>query len=153
MGYHSSFARAFLRLMVVGALLAPCLVPLGCGSDSGAEPSGAEKARQEREAVREAREEQENQAAKQELESGDYVSCGGQVFVSKRSLCTYARNVQNAYYTEVQVGQGKTLGYEPHAEQDYRVLCSGSIPHKCTGFKDDGGGIEPLKSGVIFFSP
>jgi hypothetical protein len=141
------------RLLTAAVLLGLCLAMLGCGDSDSAEPSPAEQARQEREADREAREERENQAAEQELKAGDYLSCGGQLFVNKRSLCTFARNVQNAYYTEVQVGWGKAVGYEPHAKQDYRVLCSGTVPHKCTGFKDDSGGIEPLKGGVFFFSP
>ena len=88
-----------------------------------------------------------------ELKAGDYVSCGGEVFVSKASLCTFAHNVQESYYTEIEVGWGKPIGFQPPAEQDYRVLCSGTIPHKCTSFKEDGPGIEPLPGGVIFFSP
>jgi hypothetical protein len=140
------------RLLTAAVLLGLCLALLGCGSDSP-EPSSSEAARQEREAVREAREERENRAMEQELKAGDYVSCGGKLFANKRSLCTFGRNVQNAYYVEVQVGRGKAVGYEPAAEQDYTLLCSGTIPHKCTGFKEDGNGIEPLKGGVIFFSP
>lgn len=142
------------RLLSAAILLGLCLALLGCGSDSdSSEPSPAEAARQEREAAREAREERENLAVEKELKAGDYVSCGGQLFVNKRSLCTFGRNVQNAYYTEVQVGSGKAVGYEPAAKKDFRLLCSGTVPHKCTGFKEDGPGIEPLKGGVIFFSP
>lgn len=153
MGRHSS---GFPRLLAAAVLLGLCLALLGCGSDSGsADPSPAEAARQEREAARDAREERESQAMKKELEAGDYISCGEQVFVNKASLCTFAKNIQSAYYTEVQVGWGKPLGLEPKAEKDFRVLCSGTVPHKCTTFKDDGRGIEPLpdKSAVFFFSP
>jgi hypothetical protein len=145
------------RFAVLLALLALCLGALGCGSS---EPSAAEirlahaeEIRQEHEAARDAREERENRKTEAELKAGDYVSCGGEVFASKASLCTFAHNVQEAYYTEVQVGRGKPIGFQPSAEQDYRVLCSGTVPHKCTSFKDDAPGIEPLPSGVIFFSP
>lgn len=147
---------AACRLLSAIALLGLCLALLGCGSDSDSGgPSPAEAARQEREAARDAREERESQAAKQELEAGDYIGCGGQVFVNEKALCTFAKNVKNAYYVEVQVGSGKVVGYEPDAEQDYRALCSGTVPHKCTSFKEDASGIEPLpdKSAVFFFSP
>jgi hypothetical protein len=130
-------------------LLGLCAVMLGCGgSDSGGEtveenlPSAEEK-----------REEQENQQAKRELEEGDYVDCGGQVFVNKKTFCTFAKNMHNAYYVEVVSGGGKAVGLYPKAGKDYRVYCSGTVPHKCTGFKDDGLGIEPLQGAVIFFSP
>lgn len=144
------------RLLAAAVLLGLCLALLGCGGDSGsAEPSPAEAARQEREAARDAREERESQAAKQELKAGNYISCGEQVFVNKQSLCTFAKNVKNAYYVEVQLGTGKVVGYEPGAEKDYRALCTGTVPHKCTTFKKDGRGIEPLpdKGAVFFFSP
>lgn len=143
-----------LRPLAATALLALCLTLFACGGDSSSSgPSPEEQARQERESVREAREERENQAMEEELKAGDYISCGGKLFVSKRSLCTFGRNVQHAYYSEVAVGRGKAIGYEPQADQDYRVLCSGTVPHKCTGFKGNDPGIESLKSGVIFFSP
>lgn len=150
---RSPLSAASLLVGVV-ALLGLCLALPGCGGDS-AGPSAAEAARQEREAARDAREERESQAAEKELKAGDYTGCGGQVFVNERSLCAFAKNVKNAYYVEVQVGTGKVVGYEPGAEQDYRALCSGTVPHKCTSFKEDGSDIEPLpdKSAVFFFSP
>lgn len=149
-----SLRAVLTRLSTAAVLVGICAALLGCGSDDGgSEPSPAEAARQAREAARDAREERESREVEKELKAGDYISCGGEVFVNKRSLCTFAKNVQSAYYTEVQVGWGKALGLEPAAEKDYRVLCSGTVPHKCTGFKDDGGGIEPLQGAVIFFSP
>ena len=137
------------QLLGVVALL--CLVALlsGCG---GSDSSSEDEAGQAREAAA-AREEQETQKVKEELENGDFVDCGGQVFVNKRSLCTFAKNMRHAYYVEVVSGSGKAIGYHPLAKQDFRVYCTGTVPHKCTGFEDDGGGIESLKGGVIFFSP
>ena len=142
------------RVLAAAVLLVLCLALLGCGENSS-EPSSAEAARQARDTAREAQEERESQAVKRELEAGDYVSCGGQVFVNKRSLCTFAQNGKSAYYTEVAAGPGTTVGYEPHAEQDFRVLCTGTVPHKCTTFKEDERGIEPLpdKRAVFYFSP
>lgn len=151
MRYQLSLPRLSLRLFALGALLCLCLASFGCGSSS--EPSSAEVARQERESARDAREERKSQAVKRELESGDFVDCGGQVFANKQSLCTFAKNVKNAYYVEVVAGTGKAVGLHPPAGKDFRVLCTGTVPHRCTGFKDDGGGIEPLKGGLIFFSP
>lgn len=149
MGYCSSRAPILLQLLVAGVLLCLCLALAGCGSSE----SSGEEVRQDREAAREAREERENHEAAQELENGDFVSCGSKVYANKQSICTFARNVEESYYTEITAGPGKPIGFHPPAEQDYRVFCSGTVPHKCTGFKDDGGGIEPLKGGVIFFSP
>ena len=150
MGYDLSSFGLFSRSLAAVVVLGLCLVVIGCGSSSA--PSG-EEVRQEREAAQEAREERESQEVKRELETGDFVDCGGQVFVDRKSLCTFAKNVQGSYYTEVVAGWGKPIGLHPPAEQDYRVLCSGSVPHKCTPFKDDSPGIESLESGTIFFSP
>jgi len=145
MGYlQSSF-----RFAAAAVLLALCLGLAGCGSS---EPS-AEEVRQEHETAKEAREGRESHEVAQELKTGDYVHCGRKVYASRRSLCTFARNVELSYYTEIVAGQGKPIGYHPPAKQDYRVLCSGTVPHRCTGFKGDEPGIESLPSGVIFFSP
>ena len=139
------FAINLLSLIVLAAL---CAVLLGCGSsDSGAET--AEQARQ----AEEQRQAQETEQVKQELKQGHFVACGEQVFVNKKTFCTFARNMHQAYYVEVVSGNGKAVGYHPPAKKDFRVYCTGTIPHKCTGFKDDGGGIEPLHGAVIFFSP
>ncbi len=138
-----------LRLAATTVLLVLCLGLIGCGSS---EPS-AEEVRQEHESAKEAREERESRQVARELKTGDYVSCGRKVYASRQSLCTFARNVELSYYTEIVAGKGKPIGYHPPAKQDYRVLCSDTVPHKCTSFKDDGQGIEPLPSGVIFFSP
>lgn len=149
MRYRLSSTRVVLRLLAAGAVLCLCFVALGCGSSE----STGEEARVEREDAREAREERESQAVERELKAGDFVKCGAQTFANKRSLCTFAKNVRAAYYVEVVAGSGKAIGYHPPAEQDYRVLCSGTVPHKCTGFKNNEPGIESLKGGVIFFSP
>ena len=150
MGYRQRVPRLLLLLSAVSALLCLCLVSTGCGDDS--EPA-SEEARVEREDAREAREEKESQAVKKELDSGDFIACGSQTFVNKRSFCTFAKNMRNAYYVEVGSGPGKAVGLHPPAKQDYRVYCTGTVPHRCTGFKDEGEGIEPLKGALIFFSP
>jgi hypothetical protein len=138
------------RLLGTLMLIGLCAVILGCGSGSD---SSGETVEENLPSAEEKREEQENQQAKRELEEGDYVDCGGQVFVNKKTFCTFAKNMHKAYYVEVVSGGGKVVGLYPKAGQDYRVYCSGTIPHKCTGFKDDGAGIEPLHGAVIFFSP
>jgi hypothetical protein len=145
MGYIPSSFR-FAAMTVLPIL---CLGLVGCGNS---EPS-AEEVRQEHETAKEAREERESREVARELKTGDFVSCGRKVYASRQSLCTFARNVELSYYTEIVAGEGKPIGYHPPAKQDYRVLCSGTVPHKCTSFKDDGLGIEPLPSGIIFFSP
>jgi hypothetical protein len=137
------------RFAATTVLLVLCLSLLGCGSSK---PS-TEEVRQEHETAKEASEERESRKVARELKTGDYVSCGRKVYASRQSLCTFARNVELSYYTEIVAGEGKPIGYHPPAKQDYRVLCSGTVPHRCTSFKDDGPGIEPLPSGVIFFSP
>lgn len=145
MGYITSsfrFAAAMVSLVL-------CLGLLGCGSS---EPS-AEEVRQDNETAKEAREERESQQVARELKTGDFVSCGRKVYASRQSLCTFARNVELSYYTEIVAGEGKPIGYHPPAKQDYRVLCSGTVPHRCTSFKGNEPGIESLPSGVIFFSP
>jgi hypothetical protein len=143
--------RSRLGLWLLGALalLGVCAILSGCGSDSETtvtaeqnQPSAAEK-----------REDQENREVKRELAKGDFVDCGGQVFVNKRIFCTFAKNMRTAYYSEVVSGPGKAVGLHPPAGRDYRVFCTGTVPHRCTGFKDDGGGIKPLKGVLIFFSP
>jgi len=149
MRYRPGPSRSALRLTWFIALLTLCVVAIGCGSSG----SGGETARQEQEAARDAREARESRRVELELKNGDFVRCGGKVFASAESLCTYARNVQNAYYTEVIAGRGETIGFQPPAKQDYAVICSGTVPHRCTGFKEDGVGIETLPSGTIFFSP
>lgn len=149
MGCPWGSLRLAQRLLVAGILLSLCFAAFGCGGSD----SNSEEARQEREAIQEAQEERESQKVKRELENGNFVHCGRKVYASEKSLCTFALNVEQSYYTEIVAGPGKPIGFHPPAEQDYRVLCSGTVPHKCTTFKDDGGGIEPLPSGVIFFSP
>jgi len=150
MGYDLSSLGPVVRSVAAVAVLGLCLVLIGCGDSSS---SSGEEVRQEREAALEAREEREGREVKRELEASDFVDCGGQVFADRQSLCAFAKNVQNAYYTEVVAGPGKTIGLHPPAEKDYRVLCSGSVPHKCVPFKNDSPGIESLPSGTIFFSP
>ncbi|HEU4462894.1 MAG TPA: hypothetical protein VFR75_09910 [Solirubrobacterales bacterium] len=142
-------ARSALRLLAVGALLCLCLVPAGCGDSD----SSGEEARPDPDAAREAREERENREVAKELENGDFVHCSRKVYANEQSLCTFAEYIEESYYTEIVAGPGKPIGFHPPAEQDYRVFCSGTVPHKCTGFKDDGAGIEPLEGAVIFFSP
>ncbi len=92
-------------------------------------------------------------APRQGLEEGDFVDCGGQVFVNKRSFCAFAKNMRHAYYAEVVSGPGKVIGLHPAANNDFRVHCTGTVPHRCTDFKYDGTGIPPLKGALIFFSP
>lgn len=142
---HLHLAISLLGTVVLLALGA---VMLGCGSSD----SGAETAEQNRQAE-EKRQAEETSQVKQELKDGNYVPCGEQVFVNKKVFCTFARNMHQAYYVEVVSGSGKAVGYHPPAKKDFRVFCSGTVPHKCTGFKDDGQGIEPMKGAVIFFSP
>lgn len=144
MGYITS-----LRIAATTVLLVLCVGLLGCGSS---EPS-AEEVRQENETAKEAREERESQQVARELKTGDFVHCGRKVYASRQSLCTFARNVELSYYTEIVAGEGKPIGFHPPAKQDYRVLCSGTVPHRCASFKNDEPGIESLPSGVIFFSP
>jgi hypothetical protein len=149
MGYHEGSLRLALRLLVAGGLLCLCLAAFGCGSSD----SNSEETRQEREATQASQEERESKKVERELENGDFVHCGRKVYASAKSLCTFALNVEQSYYTEIVAGPGKPIGYHPPAKQDYRVFCNGTVPHKCTTFKFDGNGIEPLPSGVIFFSP
>lgn len=149
MGYRRSSTPVALRLFTVGILLCLCLVALGCGSSE----SNSEETRQEREDAREMREERESREVAQELENGDFVHCGRKVYVSDQSICTFAKNVEGAYYVEVVAGQGPAIGFHPPAKKDYQVLCSGTVPHKCTPFKTKPGEIESLKAGVIYFSP
>lgn len=150
MRYQQSSLRFPPRLLVVGALLCLVLAAYGCGSSDS---TNSEAARQDREAAQATQEERESQQVERELEDGDFVHCGRKVYASEKSLCTFARNVEQAYYTEVVAGEGKAVGYHPPAKQDYRVLCSGTVPHRCTSFKDNEPGIESLPGGVIFFSP
>ncbi|HEU4739939.1 MAG TPA: hypothetical protein VFS54_12790 [Solirubrobacterales bacterium] len=149
MRYYRGSSPSLLRLLVAGALLCLCLVAFGCGSSD----SNSEENRQEREAAQTTKEERESREVERELESSAFVHCGRKVYASEKSLCTFALNVEQAYYTEVVAGEGKAVGYHPPAKQDYRVLCSGTVPHRCTTFKNDENGIESLPSGVIFFSP
>lgn len=137
------------RLLGALLLLVLCVALLGCGdSDSSGETS-----EQDSQAAQEKREEQETKQVKQELAEGDFVDCGGQIFVNKKTFCVFAKHMRWAYYSEVVSGAGKAIGLYPKDGKDYRVYCSGTVPHKCTGFKYEGSGIEPLKGAVIFFSP
>jgi hypothetical protein len=148
MGDRGRRPQFAITLSIAIVLLGLCAVLLGCGSsDSAAET--AEQAGQ----AEERQEAQENRQVRKELGEGNFVDCGAHVFVNKKTFCTFAKNMQQAYYVEVVGGSGKAVGYYPRGGQDYRVYCSGTVPHKCTGFKDDGRGIEPLKGAVIFFSP
>jgi hypothetical protein len=137
-----------LYLCALG-LLALCLGLLGCGDSDSSGGTTAE----DRPTAQQTQEERENQQVKRELKEGDFVSCGSQVFVNKQSLCAFAKNMRHAYYVEVVGGSGKVIGYHPADQQDYRVFCTGTVPHRCTGFKDEGEGIEPLQGALIFFSP
>lgn len=143
--------RGFAYLSALGLIaLALCLGAIGCGdSDSNSGTTAAEPDT----SAQETAEERETRQVKQELEQGDFVACGSQVFVNKKSLCPFATNMRHAYYVEVVSGAGKVVGYHPAAGQDYRVYCTGTVPHRCTGFKNDDGGIEPLQGALIFFSP
>lgn len=144
-------SRLVFRLLGTLMLLGLCAVILGCGGDSA---SSSETVEENLPSAEEKREEQENQQAEKELNEGDFVDCGGQVFVNKKTYCTFAKNMHKAYYVEVVSGGGKAIGLHPPEKKDYQVYCSGTVPHKCTGFKDDGsGGIPPLHGVVIFFSP
>jgi hypothetical protein len=139
------------RLSGLGAVLGICLAIFGCGSS---EPD-AEAARQEREAVHEVQQRREDREMARQLRTGDFVGCGRQLFVTSRSLCAYARNVQNVYYAEVVAGAGTVTAFYPAAHRDYRVRCTGSTPHRCSGYEDGGKDeeIESLGAGLIFFSP
>lgn len=145
-GRRPQFAIGLLSTI---ALLGLCAALLGCGSSD----SGTETAEQNRLAAQQKQEDRENRQAEKELKESDFVHCGGQIYVNKKTFCQFARNMHKAYYVEVISGGGKVVGLYPKAGQDYRVYCSGTVPHKCTGFKDDGQGIEPLHGAVIFFSP
>lgn len=142
-------SRSVFRLLSTLLLIALCAALVGCGdSDSSgeaAESSGPTAAEQ--------REAKETQQVKQELKEGNFVDCGSQVFVNKKIFCGFAKNMRHAYYAEVVGGPGKVVGLHPPDGKDYRVYCSGTVPHRCTGFKDDGRGIEPLQGALIFFSP
>jgi len=139
---------SLLALLALGALLPGC-----GGSDSTGESTAASGTENAQEA-REVQEEQEVETELKNLRAKDLVvDCGSQVFANKQSICTFARNMRHAYYSEVVGGSGKAVGYDPGAEKDFRVFCSGTVPHKCTGFKDEGGGIESLDGALIFFSP
>src|SRR5689334_17615444 len=94
------------------AVLLLCLAVAGCGSS---EPS-TEEVRQENETAKEAREERESQEVARELKTGDFVHCGRKVYASRQSLCTFARNVELSYYTEIVAGEGKPIGYHPPAK-------------------------------------
>jgi hypothetical protein len=142
-----------IRLLSLLALLAMCALLLGCGdSDSSGDTAAA--GTEDAQEVREAKEEREVKAELADLKAkGLVVDCGNQVFANKQSICTFAENMHHAYYSEVVGGSGKAIGFDPGAEKDFRVFCSGTVPHKCTGFKDDGGGIESFDGALIFFSP
>jgi hypothetical protein len=143
-----------IQLLSLLALLALCAALLGCGDSDSSSETTAAGGTEDAQVVREAREEQEVKAELKDLKAkGLVVDCGTQVFANKQSICTFAKNMRHAYYTEVVGGSGKAVGYDPGAEKDFRVFCSGTVPHKCTGFKDDGGGIEGLDGALIFFSP
>lgn len=129
--------------------LALCLGAIGCGDSNS---SGGTTAAEPDSSAQEAKEDRESQQVKEELEQGNFVACGGQVFVNKKSICTFAKNMRHAYYVEVVSGSGKAIGYHPADKKDYRVFCTGTVPHRCTGFKNEGG-IEPLQGALIFFSP
>ncbi len=145
--------RRRLRLLSLLALMGLCALLLGCGdSDSSGDTAAGstENAQEEREA----KEEREVKAELADLKAkGLVIDCGGHVFANKQSICTFAKNMRHAYYVEVIAGSGKAIGFDPGAEQDFRVFCSGTVPHKCTGFKDDGQGIESLDGALIFFAP
>jgi hypothetical protein len=145
-GRHPQRAFTLLSLVVLAGL---CAALLGCGSSD----TNTETAEQSSPTAAQKQEDQENRQAAKELKEGDYVHCHGQVYANKKTYCQFAINMHRAYYVEVVSGGGKVVGLYPKAGQDYRVYCSGTVPHKCTGFKDDGLGIEPLKGAVIFFSP
>lgn len=150
MKIHPRRSRLALRFLGMLVLLGLCAIVAGCGDSDSSSTVAAEP---NRPSAQEKQQERETQQVKQELKEGDFVDCGGQVFVNKRSFCTFAKNMRNAYYVEVVSGPGKAIGLHPPTGKDYRVHCTGTVPHRCTGFKDDGGGIEPLKGALIFFSP
>src|SRR6476660_418479 len=117
-------SQSAIALLSSVLLLSLCAALLGCGSSD----SGAETTEQTRQAEQQ-RQEQETRQVKQELKEGDYVDCGEQVFVNKKTFCTFARNMHQAYYVEVVSGGGKVVGYYPRGGQDYRVYCTGTVPH------------------------
>jgi hypothetical protein len=145
-------------LRLLGALALACLLLgsfalAGCGgSDSSDETAGDSQA-----ATQEQQENQQAQKELDELKGKELTKCKtsiGQLYANERAGCEFAENVKNAYYTEVVSGSGKTLGIHPRTGTDFMLHCSGTVPHKCTGYKDDGkSGIPPLKGGLIFFTP
>jgi hypothetical protein len=145
-------ARPALRLLALALLVVGAIVIAGCGGSDSSDPDTASA-----ESAQEKNEAQETEQVKAELadlkESGEVVDCGAQVFVNKQVFCGFAKNMRHAYYVEVVTGGGKAIGLHPPDGIDYRVYCSGTVPHRCTGFKDDGGGIKPLNGALIFFSP
>jgi hypothetical protein len=150
MGTRRSRLRplSLLALLVLGALL------LGCGDSGSSDGNTGAGVTENAQEAREAEEELEVRAELKELKGkGLVVDCGSQVFANKRSICGFAKNMRHAYYTEVIGGSGKAIGLDPRAGKDFRVYCSGTVPHRCTGFKDDGLGIESLDGALIFFSP
>src|SRR5690349_10810487 len=120
-GGRRRFAIALLGLI---ALIALCSVQLGCGGSNSGADSAAQPVHPEEE-----REAQENRQVRQELKDGDFVDCGGHVYVNRKTFCAYAKNMQSAYYVEVVSGSGKPLGFYPRGGKDFRVFCSGTVPH------------------------
>ena len=143
MGIQLFRSRKGLSVLLGLAILAGC-----GGSDSSAGVTA-----QNQLSAREKQEDQESRQVRQELATGDFFDCGGRVFVNKRSLCAFAKNMQSSYYGNVVSGPAKVNGYHPADKKDYRVFCTGTVPHRCTGFKDDGQAWKPLKGALIFFSP
>jgi hypothetical protein len=133
----------------VVSLLLATLALGGCGDS---EPSQAELRERQYQAELK-RENRENRQAQKELEGEDLKDCGGRVFANEIATCTFARNIQAAYYGEVVSGEGEVIGLHPRTNSDYTVHCTGTVPHKCTGDEGEGEGIERLKGAVLFFSP
>lgn len=120
----------------------------GCGSSDSSEADAQETAE-------EAKKARETRQVKAELEEmkGSLKDCGAHVYAKDPATCVFAKNIQNGYYGEVASGSGPALGFHPKKENSLRLYCTGTVPHKCTGFKVEGNGIPSLKGAVVFFSP
>jgi pantoate kinase len=68
--------------------------------------------------------------------SGSSGNCGGSLSVNEHTSCSFAENVEDAYYAEVGSGAGVVYAYSPTTGQTYSMYCTAGSPHECTGGND-----------------